>query len=113
MVKLFGEFRQFDTKNNRGIEGSGLGLAIARNLCRLMGGDITVQSVYGQGSVFTAWVPQVVRNDTPFALVEQPETKSVLIYENRPVYAQSAMYTIENLRWTAPWYTPTPIFWNG
>jgi signal transduction histidine kinase/response regulator of citrate/malate metabolism/HPt (histidine-containing phosphotransfer) domain-containing protein len=98
MAKLFGEFQQFDTKNNRGIEGTGLGLAITKNLCRLMGGDITVRSLYGQGSVFTAWAPQVVRNDTPFALVEQPETKSVLVYENRPAYARSIIYTIENLK---------------
>jgi signal transduction histidine kinase len=55
--KLFGNFSQIDTKQNRGIEGTGLGLAITRNLCRLMGGDVTVESEYGKGSVFTARIP--------------------------------------------------------
>jgi CheY-like chemotaxis protein len=52
--KLFGTFNQFDSKRNAGIEGTGLGLAIVKNLCNAMDGDITVESVYGQGSVFTA-----------------------------------------------------------
>ncbi|MDR0708963.1 MAG: histidine kinase, partial [Spirochaetaceae bacterium] len=43
--KLFGDFLRLDNHRNQGIEGTGLGLAISRNLCRLMGGDITVKSV--------------------------------------------------------------------
>ncbi|MDR2617903.1 MAG: response regulator [Treponema sp.] len=97
MEKLFGNFVQFDKERNRGVEGTGLGLAISRNLCLLMGGDITVESVYGQGSVFTALIPQRVKDDTPFALVEKPETKPALVYENRPHYAESLVYTLDNL----------------
>jgi signal transduction histidine kinase/CheY-like chemotaxis protein/HPt (histidine-containing phosphotransfer) domain-containing protein len=97
MARLFGEFQQFDARSNRGIEGTGLGLAIARNLCRLMGGDITVRSVYGRGSVFTAVIPQAVRDARPFAQVEHPETKKVLIYEKRPAFAESVLYTIDKL----------------
>ena len=59
LEKLFSDFTRFDAKKNRAIEGTGLGLAISRSLCRLMGGDITVRSVYGSGSVFTASIPQV------------------------------------------------------
>jgi CheY-like chemotaxis protein len=72
MDKLFGNFNQVDTHRNRGIEGTGLGLAISRNLCRLMGGDITVQSVYGEGSTFTAAIPQRVVDPSPFGSVELP-----------------------------------------
>jgi signal transduction histidine kinase/CheY-like chemotaxis protein len=97
MEKLFGNFVQFDKKQNRNIEGTGLGLAISRNLCLLMGGDITVKSEYGRGSVFTALIPQHVEDDTPFARVEHPETKIALVYENRPLYAESIVYTIDNL----------------
>ncbi|GHV84258.1 hypothetical protein AGMMS50212_15980 [Spirochaetia bacterium] len=58
--KVFGEFTQVDVESNRGIEGTGLGLAITRNLCKAMGGDITVTSEYGKGSTFTVTIPQIV-----------------------------------------------------
>jgi CheY-like chemotaxis protein len=62
-----------------------------------MGGDITVRSVYGAGSTFTVSLPQTIVDAGPFARVEAPETKPVLIYEKRRVSGQSLMYTLENL----------------
>ncbi len=50
---LFDTFAQFDRNNTGNIEGNGLGLAIAYSLTQLMGGQLTVDSVYGRGSVFT------------------------------------------------------------
>jgi signal transduction histidine kinase/CheY-like chemotaxis protein len=97
MEKLFGEFTQFDRQQNRGVEGTGLGLVISRNLCILMGGDITVQSEYGKGSVFTAFIPQIIRDSAPLALVERPETKAALIYDDRPLYADSLAYMMESM----------------
>jgi signal transduction histidine kinase/HPt (histidine-containing phosphotransfer) domain-containing protein/ActR/RegA family two-component response regulator len=87
--ELFGQFNQFDTHANRGVEGTGLGLAISRNLCRLMGGDITVAPVYGKGSVFTAVIPQTVRSDAPFARVKDPESRPVLFYARRGEHAEA------------------------
>jgi CheY-like chemotaxis protein len=63
--KLFGNFVRVDQDRNTSVEGSGLGLAIARNLCRAMGGDITVESEYGKGSVFTASIIQMIADDRP------------------------------------------------
>ncbi|MDR1349777.1 MAG: transporter substrate-binding domain-containing protein [Zoogloeaceae bacterium] len=60
LQKLFGEFTRVDEKRHSRIEGTGLGLSIARSLCRAMGGDITVTSEYGKGSVFTATLLQGV-----------------------------------------------------
>ncbi|WP_010257689.1 hybrid sensor histidine kinase/response regulator [Treponema primitia] len=97
MGKLFGQFQQLDTHKNQGIEGTGLGLAISRNLCRLMGGDITVSSVYGEGSIFTATILQQVRDSEPLAAVENPETKTALLYEPRKEYAGSIIRSMENL----------------
>ncbi|GBU29444.1 histidine kinase [Treponema sp. R8-4-B8] len=95
--KLFGEFIQVDTKRNRGIEGTGLGLAITKKLCLIMGGDITVESEYGRGSTFTATIPQSIESKTPFAAVEEPEKKKVLVYEGRAVYAKSVCWTLDNM----------------
>ncbi len=50
--QIFGEFTQVEDENNRKFEGTGLGLAITEQLVRLMGGDIWVDSVLGEGSCF-------------------------------------------------------------
>jgi signal transduction histidine kinase/DNA-binding response OmpR family regulator/HAMP domain-containing protein len=55
--KLFKEFTQVDPSTVRQYGGTGLGLAIARKLARMMGGDVTVASEPGKGSVFTVRLP--------------------------------------------------------
>ena len=97
LVKLFGDFVQVDTKRNRSIEGTGLGLAITKRLCLAMGGDITVESEYGKGSVFTAIIPQGVHAGDSFAAIKEPEKKKVLVYEGRAVYAQSVCWALDNM----------------
>ena len=57
---LFDAFKRVDEGKNRHIEGTGLGLSIVKQLVELMGGDITVNSVYGEGSTFTFVVRQGV-----------------------------------------------------
>jgi len=96
-AKLFREFSQIDTKKNQGIEGTGLGLVITKRLCMAMGGDISMESEYGKGSVFTAIIPQTIESEAPFAAVEDAEKKKILIYEGRSIYSGAVCWTLENM----------------
>lgn len=63
MQHLFQPFSQADASTAREYGGTGLGLAITRRFCQLMGGDVTLESRPGEGSIFTVKLPSVVAND--------------------------------------------------
>ena len=58
--RLFEAFSQAEASTRGRYGGTGLGLAISRAFCRMMGGDLTVTSVYGEGSTFIARLPVIV-----------------------------------------------------
>lgn len=78
--KLFRSFQQVDSKRNRNIEGTGLGLSIAKQLLLLMGGNITVESEYGQGSIFTCTLPQKIVTEKPNVEVSNGEQLKVVSF---------------------------------
>lgn len=68
--KLFNKFERLDEDKNTTVEGTGLGLAITKSLTEMMGGRITVQSKYGEGSNFRIYLEQEIVS------MEIPEDKS-------------------------------------
>jgi signal transduction histidine kinase len=60
LSRLFEAFSQAEASTRSKYGGTGLGLAISRHFCRMMGGDLVVTSVYGQGSMFRVRLPSVV-----------------------------------------------------
>ena len=75
LENIFSSFTQVDTKRNRAVEGTGLGLAICRQLVKLMGGSIRVESEYGKGTSFFFDIVSVVegRQKLSEARSESPE----------------------------------------
>jgi signal transduction histidine kinase/AmiR/NasT family two-component response regulator len=86
---LFNAFEQTDARKNRRREGTGLGLSISQSLIEMMGGQITVESVYGQGSVFHVAVPKVLGDETLIvraadnaSMIYAPEAKILVVDDN-------------------------------
>ena len=72
--KLFDKFVRAGSSDNSGVEGTGLGLAISRNLLDMMGGTIRVESVFGEGSVFTVSIPQkIISREAIGNFLKKPE----------------------------------------
>ena len=95
--KLFGEFVQLDM-NKGNIEGTGLGLAITKRLCAAMDGEISLESEYGKGSAFTVLIPQGIIGKGSFAQLDNRAEKKVLVYEGRRIYAQSLIWSLDNMQ---------------
>jgi signal transduction histidine kinase len=75
--RIFDPFVQVDRRLNQPVQGVGLGLAISQDLAHAMGGDVTVESVLGEGSTFTLSLPRAPRMELadvprPADLPERP-----------------------------------------
>ena len=80
--KLFNKFQRLDEDKNTTVEGTGLGLAITKRLVEMMGGKIVVQSEYGEGSIFTIYLTQDIRN----GLYKKEEVvEEVVSFDNKKV----------------------------
>ena len=62
---IFDSFKRVNKSENKSIEGTGLGLSITKQLVDLMGGQITVDSIYTKGSTFRVIIPQKIVSSAP------------------------------------------------
>lgn len=110
MQKLFTNFQRLDITKNRSVEGNGLGLAITHRLVMAMGGRIDVESTYGEGSVFTVYLPQTIgesaelgefmtheqypeRNPQPYTIRFTAPTANILVVDDQNMN----LFVMENL----------------
>jgi CheY-like chemotaxis protein/nitrogen-specific signal transduction histidine kinase len=74
LATIFEEFSQADESTTRDFGGTGLGLAITQRFCRMMGGDIAVESTPGEGATFTIRLPE--RVEIAGIVEKQPEVEA-------------------------------------
>lgn len=100
LAGIYDSFNRFDEKKNKRILGSGLGLAITKQLVDMMGGEITVDSIYTKGTIFTVMIRQQIVSAEPIGninffsknmergeiyrpLFEAPEARVLIVDDNQ------------------------------
>ncbi|MCL2084857.1 MAG: ATP-binding protein [Oscillospiraceae bacterium] len=86
---LFDAFTQADVQKNRNKKGTGLGLSISKSLVEMMGGQITVESIYSRGTIFHVMIPKVLGDEAKIPkvysnekLICAPDAKILVVDDN-------------------------------
>lgn len=82
---IFDQFKRLENANHRRTEGTGLGLALSKKIIEKMGGSIFVESVYGEGSLFTIRVPQAEVRKVPKESEQPVQTEIKYDFQGKKV----------------------------
>jgi len=100
--RLFEPFTRASDMQTAGIQGTGLGMAITQNLVHMMGGDISVESVYGEGSKFTVDLYLRVQ-DTVGINYDRFVDLRVLVVDDDPVCCESTCELLNDMGMNSEW----------
>lgn len=96
MDRLFDSFERLEEKRNKDIEGSGLGLAITKSLTELMGGSLSVESSYGQGTVFYVEVEQKIASSRPMGSLNLEQTVKGNVKKNHFMAPEARILVVDD-----------------
>jgi len=93
---VFKRFQRLDMRKDRRREGAGLGMPIARELARLMHGDITFESVWGEGTTFIFTVPQKIVNEDALYKERKYEQQEQKKSELTVMYPKASVLVVDD-----------------
>jgi signal transduction histidine kinase/CheY-like chemotaxis protein len=94
--RIFEEFSQVDTKIQKRVKGTGLGLPLSKSLAELLGGELTMESVLGQGSVFTLSIPPTRGDPSRAQRSAESGRKRVLLIDDDETFRYVMRQIISN-----------------
>ena len=102
LTHLFEPFARANDKQIVSIQGTGLGMPIARNIVRMMGGDISVESVYGEGSKFTVTMYLKLQSEEAINYNSFIDLR-VLVADDDPVCCESTCEILNDMGMNSEW----------
>ena len=102
LKRLFEPFARANDKRTASIQGTGLGMAITRNIVRMMGGDISVESVFGEGSKFTVSVYLKLQEESQVDYESFSDLR-VLVADDDPTCCESTCELLNDMGINSEW----------